>query len=203
MSLFRLSICTGCPCCRGCAGCLCAGCLDYSGANQAVRGGGKLDEASADVEASSASCKGEHSIKEQFASLLSSDKQAYGYGAFDCPPCSGLLLWRNPSAEAQNITFTLRAALALPQVPFLDRNMSQYAWQSAKHDSHCFQAWPGGARLRLSGQKTLVSPFPGAVGGRWQIKAVLDSDVRHRRTSSDLQTVVGCSPPSGGGPGSG
>ncbi|CAE7755524.1 unnamed protein product [Symbiodinium microadriaticum] len=57
--------------------------------------------------------------------------EAYGYGAFDCPPCSGLLLWRNPSAEAQNITFTLRAALALPQ------------------------AWPGGA-----------------VGGRWQIKAV-------------------------------
>ena len=123
---------------------------------------------------------------------LSSDKQAYGYGAFDCPPCSGLLLWRNPSAEAQNITFTLRAALALPQVPFLDRDMSQYAWQSAKHDSHCFQAWPGGARLRLSGQKTLVSPFqvPSVGGGKSKQFQTQTSDiVGHRqifRLSSDV-----------------
>lgn len=42
--------------------------------------------------------------------------QVYGYGAYSCPPCLGLMTWRNPSVERQNLTFTLRKALSLPKV---------------------------------------------------------------------------------------
>lgn len=41
--------------------------------------------------------------------------QVYGYGAYSCPPCLGLMTWRNPIAERQNASFTLRKALSLPQ----------------------------------------------------------------------------------------
>lgn len=41
--------------------------------------------------------------------------EVYGYGAFSCPPCSGLMTWRNPHSAPQNTSFALRTALALPQ----------------------------------------------------------------------------------------
>mmetsp|Transcript_75997 Transcript_75997/g.211099 ORF Transcript_75997/g.211099 Transcript_75997/m.211099 type:complete len:926 (+) Transcript_75997:130-2907(+) len=41
--------------------------------------------------------------------------EPYAYGAFACPPCKGLLSWRNPQGTGQNVTFTLRRALALPR----------------------------------------------------------------------------------------
>ncbi|CAE8636700.1 unnamed protein product [Polarella glacialis] len=40
---------------------------------------------------------------------------AYGYASYACPPCAGLLSWRNPLAETRSVEFTLRSALALPQ----------------------------------------------------------------------------------------
>lgn len=47
--------------------------------------------------------------------------EVYGYAAYGCSPCRGVLSWRNPKQTSQNLTFTLRSALALPR------------------------AWPGGA----------------------------------------------------------
>ncbi|CAJ1346400.1 unnamed protein product [Effrenium voratum] len=44
-----------------------------------------------------------------------SQGEVYGYGAFSCPPCSGLMTWRNPHSAPQNTSFALRTALALPQ----------------------------------------------------------------------------------------
>eukprot|EP00927_Polykrikos_kofoidii_P016662 TRINITY_DN1754_c0_g1_i1.p1 TRINITY_DN1754_c0_g1~~TRINITY_DN1754_c0_g1_i1.p1 ORF type:complete len:1019 (+),score=98.78 TRINITY_DN1754_c0_g1_i1:187-3057(+) len=41
--------------------------------------------------------------------------EVYAYGAFACPPCLGLLSWRNPQAAELNKTFTLRQALSLPK----------------------------------------------------------------------------------------
>jgi len=41
--------------------------------------------------------------------------EVYGYASYACPPCSGVMSWRNPSASKQTITFTLRAALAMPR----------------------------------------------------------------------------------------
>jgi len=39
----------------------------------------------------------------------------YGYASHACPPCLGVMSWRNPKASTQTITFTLRTALAIPR----------------------------------------------------------------------------------------
>jgi len=41
--------------------------------------------------------------------------EVYGYASYGCPPCRGLISWRNPQGVAQNLSFTLRAALSLPR----------------------------------------------------------------------------------------
>merc|ERR1712048_763067 len=60
--------------------------------------------------------------------------EAYGYAAFACPPCAGLMTWRNPSAGPQNVSFSLRRALALPK------------------------DWPGGSRDGLWSVRQLWRP---------------------------------------------
>lgn len=61
--------------------------------------------------------------------------EVYGYASYECPPCLGLLSWRNPLPVPQNFTFSLRSALSLPQ------------------------AWPGGA---VGGQWHLKPLWPAA-----------------------------------------
>jgi len=66
--------------------------------------------------------------------------EAYGYASYACPPCSGLVSWRNPQAAKQNVSFTLRRALALPK-----------AWLhgSASVLWGLRPLWPGKEKLRL------------------------------------------------------
>lgn len=105
-----------------------------------------------DVLAEAANLSRAHSVVLRDSHWAGGDPQAgevYGYAAFACPPCRGLLSWRNPQAAPQNLTFTLRAALAVPR------------------------SWPGGAtggRWRLeplwaAGEASSSTAAPGNSSG--------------------------------------
>lgn len=83
----------------------------------------------------------------------------YGYAAFQCPPCLGIMSWRNPQAAPQGLNFTLRKTLALPR-----------SWPGGVAGGHwrVRRLWPGVAKA-WGLEKAPVAPEGGrkAEPGAW------------------------------------
>eukprot|EP00811_Abedinium_folium_P030926 NODE_4990_length_1823_cov_3.158608.p2 GENE.NODE_4990_length_1823_cov_3.158608~~NODE_4990_length_1823_cov_3.158608.p2 ORF type:complete len:154 (-),score=50.05 NODE_4990_length_1823_cov_3.158608:77-538(-) len=74
----------------------------------------------------------------------------YGYASFACPPCVGLVGWRNPLDVRRNFTFTLREAFALPQVSRGGAPGSPWRLASLWPSPGAVQALPTSAATQLA-----------------------------------------------------